>query len=179
MVQSSDRQLNLINSLLEAHSSQVQGIILHCEPVQLGQLIQRFVEDLEPLATKNQASLTHLEADKLPAASADPTQMRRVFENLITNALKHNPPGLSLTLSATLEQDCIRCTVADNGVGMSQQQCDRLFDLYYRGGNTRHSTSIGLGLYLCRQIITAHGGEIGVISSPGAGATFWFTLPLP
>lgn len=178
MVQSSDRQLNLINSLLEAHSSEVQGIILHCEPVQLGQLIQRLVEDLEPLVTKNQAILMNLVPEELPIISADPTQLSRVFENLITNALKHNQPGLSLTLNATLEFNSIRCTVTDDGQGMSQQQCDRLFDLYYRGGENRHFTGIGLGLYLCRQIIMAHGGEIGVISSVGAGTTFWFTFPL-
>lgn len=178
IIQGSDRQLNLINSLLEAHSSEVQGIVLHCEPVDLGQLIQLLVEDLEPLAAKSQATLTPVVPDRLPIISADPTQLRRVFENLVTNALKHNPPGLSITLSATLEENCIRCMVADNGVGMRQEECDRLFDLYYRGGNTHH-TGIGLGLYLCRQIITAHGGEIGVFSSPGTGATFWFTLPLP
>jgi signal transduction histidine kinase len=70
------------------------------------------------------------------------------------------------------------CTVSDNGVGMSQQQSEHLFDLYFRGGNVRNSLSLGLGLYLCRQIITAHGGEIGVKSAQGEGATFWFTLPL-
>ncbi|HAJ60536.1 MAG TPA: histidine kinase, partial [Cyanobacteria bacterium UBA8543] len=178
MVQSSDRQLNLINSLLEAHSSEVQGLILHREPVQLSQMIQRLVEDLEPLATKHQATLTNLVSEELPVINVDPTQLSRVFENLLTNALKHNQPGLSLTLNATLEEDSIRCTVADDGQGMSQQQCDRLFDLYYRGGNSRHFSGIGLGLYLCRQIIMAHGGEIGVISSVGAGTTFWFTFPL-
>jgi signal transduction histidine kinase len=72
----------------------------------------------------------------------------------------------------------LRCTVADNGIGMTQQQCDRLFDLYSRGRDQRRSLSLGLGLYMCRQIITAHNGEIGVISSPGQGATFWFTLPI-
>ena len=178
MVQSSDRQLNLINSLLEAHSSEVQGIILHCEPVQLCQMTQRLVEDLEPLVSKNQATLTNLVPNELPIISLDPTQLLRVFENLIANALKHNQPGLSITLNATLEFNSIRCTVADDGQGMSKQQCDRLFDLYYRGGGSRHFTGIGLGLYLCRQIIMAHGGEIGVISSIGAGTTFWFTLPL-
>jgi signal transduction histidine kinase len=79
----------------------------------------------------------------------------------------------------------IYCTVADNGVGMSQQMCAHLFQLYFRGqdaqGQTqghRPYTGLGLGLYLCRQIITAHGGEIGVNSRQGAGTTFWFTLPI-
>jgi signal transduction histidine kinase len=61
---------------------------------------------------------------------------------------------------------------------MSKQQCDRLFKLYVRGLDSQHLTGIGLGLYLCRQIIHAHGGEISVISAPQAGSTFEFTLPL-
>jgi signal transduction histidine kinase len=72
----------------------------------------------------------------------------------------------------------ICCTVEDDGVGISPEQCEHLFDLYVRGDRSRHSMGLGLGLYLCRQIIGAHGGEIGVISSPDGGAIFWFTLPL-
>src|SRR5579883_1640433 len=109
---------------------------------------------------------------------ADAGLIRRVFENLLTNALKHNPPGLHLTLQAMIIDDLIRCTVQDDGIGMTQAECDSLFERYARGTRTRRSTGIGLGLFLCRQIITAHGGQIGVISTPGAGATFWFTLPL-
>jgi signal transduction histidine kinase len=101
-----------------------------------------------------------------------------VFENLLTNAFNHNPPGLRMILRATVEEQVIRCTIEDNGVGMNPEQCDRAFELYARGSQARRSTGIGLGLYLCRQIVQAHGGEIGVTSSPGAGATFWFTLPL-
>jgi signal transduction histidine kinase len=61
---------------------------------------------------------------------------------------------------------------------MSQQQSAKLFDLYFRGSQKRQSVGLGLGLYLCRQIITAHGGKIGVQTHPGDGATFWFTLPV-
>jgi signal transduction histidine kinase len=72
----------------------------------------------------------------------------------------------------------IYCSVEDDGVGILPEQCEHLFDLYVRGNQSRHSVGLGLGLYLCRQIIGAHGGQIGVISSHGTGAIFWFTLPL-
>jgi len=183
MIQGNERQLKLINSLLEVHAAREQGVIVECSPVQLSQLSRAIVADMEPILLKNQATLKNLVSDDLPDVSADATQLWRVFENLITNALKHNPPGVHITLSATVEEAksqsrMIRCAIADNGVGITQEQCDRLFELYYRGGNTRRSPGFGLGLYLCRQIITAHRGEIGVTSSPGAGTTFWFTLPL-
>jgi PAS domain S-box-containing protein len=178
MIQSIDRQLMMINSLLEAHSSEVAGIVLQHEQVQLNRLIHAIVADLDPLMSDNQAKLKNLLPANLPPLSADPAQLRRVFENLITNALKHNPPGLVVTLQVTIEKDQVRCLVQDNGIGMNAAECESLFDRYARGSRARRSAGLGLGLYLCRQIINAHGGEIGVISAPQSGATFWFTLPL-
>ncbi|MEH1893512.1 MAG: ATP-binding protein [Nostoc sp.] len=178
MIQSSDRQLNLINSLMETHISEVQGVILQRQAVQLLAVVEAAIADLEPLLTQNQATLTNLVSADLPLVNADPTQLWRVFSNLIVNALKHNPPELLLTINATRKDDMIYCTVSDNGVGISQQQSDRLFELYFRGASIGNSVSLGLGLYLCKQIIHAHGGEIGVNSALDAGATFWFTLPI-
>ncbi|WP_334938940.1 sensor histidine kinase [Nostoc sp.] len=178
MIQSSDRQLNLINSLMEAHLGEIQGVVLQRQPVQLLTVVEAAIADLEPLLEQNQAQLTNLVSVDLPLVNADPTQLWRVFSNLIVNALKHNAPGLLLTINATREGEMIYCTVSDNGVGISQQQSDHLFDLYFRGANIRNSVSLGLGLYLCKQIINAHGGEIGVNSALDAGATFWFTLPI-
>jgi Signal transduction histidine kinase len=89
MVQSCDRQVNMINSLLEAHSAEMQGISLNYECVNLGELVRAIVDDLDALVVDNQATLTNQIANDLPTIQADPTQLRRVFENLITNALKH------------------------------------------------------------------------------------------
>ena len=165
MVQSSERQLTMINSLMEAHSSETWGINLHCEQLNLGSLVRTIVDDLEPLLLENQATLANQVSAVLPQVIADPAMLRRVFENLISNALKHNPPGLQLTLEAAIEDDLLRCSVRDNGIGMTANECDSLFERYTRGTRARRSTGIGLGLYLCRQIITAHGGQIGAISS--------------
>ncbi|MBG1267057.1 PAS domain S-box protein [Nostoc sp. WHI] len=178
MIQSSDRQLNLINSLMEARINDVQGVVLQHQSVQLLTVVEAAIADLEPLLAKNRATLKNLVSADLPLVNADTTQLWRVFSNLIVNALKHNPPELLLTINATRKDDKIYCTVSDNGVGISQQQSDRLFDLYFRGTSIRNSVSLGLGLYLCKQIINAHGGEIGVKSAVDAGATFWFTLPV-
>ncbi|RAM52515.1 MAG: PAS domain-containing sensor histidine kinase [Hapalosiphonaceae cyanobacterium JJU2] len=178
MQQSSERQLNLINSLMEAHMSEVQGIVLQRQAIRLHKIVEDAIADLQPMLTENQVTLTDLVKDELPLVSGDPTQLWRVFSNLIVNAVKHNPPGLSITINAIAQEDKIYCTVTDNGVGLSQKQSERLFDLYFRGNNNRNSLSLGLGLYLCKRIIKAHGGEIGVDSTPNAGATFWFTLPI-
>jgi PAS domain S-box-containing protein len=177
MIESGERQLSLINSLLETHATENRGVTLNCEALQLSNLVASIVADLEFLLVKNQAKINNLILSDLPIIYADSLQVRRVFENLISNALNHNPPGLQITLQATLEGENIRCFVQDNGVGMSEEQCAQVFERYARGNRAR-STGIGLGLYLCRQIINAHGGEIGVTSSPSLGASFWFTLPI-
>ncbi|MDX2241053.1 MAG: hybrid sensor histidine kinase/response regulator [Leptolyngbyaceae cyanobacterium bins.302] len=190
MIHSHDRQLALINSLLETHANDVGGITLHLQPVQLRHLVEQLSADWQPMLQKDNATLQILMPGEMPSVQADSSQLCRVYENLIANALKHNPPGLTLTLKAELahqnatEQEksqsvaMLYCTVEDNGIGISPEQTATMFELYKRGEQSRRTIGLGLGLYLCRQIITAHGGQIGVDSQPGIGSTFWFTLPL-
>ncbi|AFY43370.1 multi-sensor signal transduction histidine kinase [Nostoc sp. PCC 7107] len=178
MVQSSDRQLNLINSLMEAHVNEVQGLVLQRKPLQLDTVVIDAIADLEPMLQKNQTNLINLVTADLPLINADSTQIWRVFSNLIGNAIKHNLPGLQITINAIVEGEKIYCTVSDNGVGISPEQSQRMFDLYFRGKNNSYSLGLGLGLYLCKQIVQAHGGEIGVQSALATGSTFWFTLPI-
>ncbi|XQQ05285.1 MAG: sensor histidine kinase [Leptolyngbya sp. IPPAS B-1204] len=216
LLQGSNRQLALINSLLEAHAAEVQDLALHRQPIQLSHLVESVLADLEPTLTKNQIILYQQISPDLPSVDADATQLWRVYSNLITNAIRHNPHGIKVTLTAEVLDPAIvkrlqnrrmsrlfkrkgsvtseglpqsdtngdsltcwiRCAVQDNGIGIPPVQQERLFELYARGSRARYMPGLGLGLYLCRQIITAHGGEIGVSSTPGGGATFWFTLPV-
>jgi signal transduction histidine kinase len=178
LVQGSKRQLQLIDWLSEANANKVRSVVLHLQPMQLSQLVQSSITDLEAFLTKNRAIIKNLIPEDLPLIDVDTTGLWRVLINLIINALKHNPPGLILTISATVEPHMIRCCIQDNGVGMTQQECEQLFDFSFRSSRTRNSLGLDSGLYVCQQIITAHGGKIGVISFPGAGTTVWFTLPL-
>ncbi len=190
MLNSSDRQLKLIDSLLEAHNTENQGIVLRTRPVKLDALIESVVMEMQPLLERQKATVTQEIQAKLPLVNIDSLQIRRVYENLMANALEHNPPGLHLTLKVGLRNDIllnrqhkiashrwVYCTVSDNGEGIPPQQSSKLFDLYTRASSTKQSLNVGLGLYISRQIITAHGGEIGVDSS-SQGASFWFTLPI-
>jgi two-component system sensor histidine kinase/response regulator len=184
MIQSHDRQLALINSLLETHANDMSGITLECQPLDLFTLVSELAIEWQPLLKQDESTLQNQVSPDLPLVNADSNQLWRVYENLIANALKHNPPGVILTLAAELEPSApttlpmIRCTVQDNGIGIPPEQSASIFELYQRGAQARRTVGLGLGLYLCRQIILAHGGQIGLASHPGTGSTFWFTLPL-
>jgi signal transduction histidine kinase len=178
LVQRSDRQLTLINALSEDQLSEPCSLVLNYQPLSFRELVGDLLKDWQPLFEQHQAILKNLIPEHLPPIYADPHQLRQVFDNLLTNALKHNPPGITLTVEATLEGEMLNCTLTDDGVGMDEQQCQQLFKLYVRNLCDRRLTGIGLGSYQCRQIIEAHGGKIGVQSNPGSGSKFWFTLPL-
>ncbi|WP_375472592.1 PAS domain S-box protein [uncultured Nostoc sp.] len=178
MIQGNDRQLAMINSLLEINSAEKEGLVIKPEPVQFSNLLKEIFASLQPILTQNQATQKNLVPADLPLVMADGTCLQKVLAHLIAHSLHNNPPGLNFTLSATVEGEMIRTQIQDDGVGMSKVECDRLFDLHVRDPQDCCSTSIGLKMYLCRKVIKAHGGEIGVMSNRKRGLTFWFTLPL-
>lgn len=181
MIQKScDRQLNLMNSLMTAESSDIWRDVLDCETLNLRGVTKELQLAYGPkLLAKGSTVNNFIDAD-LPDIKADPNQLKRVFENFIDNALKYNPEGVEITLNATVPDDStLRCTVQDNGIGIDAMQSDELFGIYTRGHqNDAQVKGYGLGLYICRKIVEAHGGTIGVEKLPKAGAGFWFTLPL-
>jgi signal transduction histidine kinase len=178
LLQGSDRQLKMINSLLDAQSTASQGIKLNFQPCNLNQLINSILAELEPILEQNGVVVKNKITDDLPIINADSLQLWRVLNNLITNAIQHNPDGIELTVDAAIKTNFIRIYIIDNGIGIAWEQQARLFELYARGDRARYMPGLGMGLYLCQQIITAHGGEIGFDSHPAMGSTFWFTLLL-
>ncbi len=183
MMASCDRQLILIRSLLEDQSDsqtyKSRALILNRKPFQLSELVQSTLQELTPILTENQVKLENLIPSSLPTLMADGGQIRRVLDQVIVNACKHNHPGLMITIAAKATPEKLHCTIADNGIGMSQEQCKQVFQKpYLKGFDNRNLTGLGLGLFICHQIVAAHGGQIGVTSSPSSGTTVWFALPL-
>ena len=177
MVQSCSRQLQLIESLTATQQFDVKSASLAIKPLSLPALVQNILIERLPILNQHRVKVKQLFAADLPLVNADAQQLWRVFGNLIDNAVKYNQSGFILTVEAKKEGERVRCTVADNGAGISPQQCARLFEPYTRGVGVSLRQGLGLGLYICRQIVEAHGGEIGVDSELGKGARFWLTLP--
>lgn len=188
MAKSCDRQLNLLNSLVETSDTGLHGISLNFQPLDLVTFTQQVIAELQPIFDKNKVGLNNQVSSNLPQVQADYTQLWRVFDNLFSNAIKYNSPGLTLTLSAEIVTEknaksksstqWIKYTISDDGIGIKPEEAEELFELYKRGKNVGKIKGLGLGLYLCRQIINAHGGKIGVIANENSGASFWFTLPV-
>ncbi|KQR70148.1 ATP-binding protein [Pedobacter sp. Leaf176] len=110
---------------------------------------------------------------------ADEHRIEQVVVNLVDNAIKYAPESKVVEINITRCDDMVRISVTDQGVGVASEKIPHLFDRYYRAGyKGLHYSGLGLGLYISAGIIRKHGGEIGVESTKGQGATFWFTIPL-
>ena len=120
-----------------------------------------------------------IEHEALPTVHGDPTQMLQLFQNLIQNALKFRHPGRSPVVQVRAQRAGRRwrIEVADNGIGMREQDKERIFEVFQRLHPRSEYEGNGIGLALCKRIVEHHGGAITVRSSPGDGATFMFDLP--
>jgi len=114
----------------------------------------------------------------LPLVPLDAVLVEQVFVNLLENAVKYTPAGTQIEISAVAESGVVRVEVADRGPGLPAGEEVRVFEKFYRAPETAARGGIGLGLAICRGIITAHGGRIWAENRPGGGAAFRFTLPL-
>ena len=114
----------------------------------------------------------------LPPVFADASRLDRVLTNLVGNALKYSPPPAPVRIAAEVRADALVVSVQDRGVGIAPDDVPRLFRRFQRGRLTQRTEGLGLGLYIVRTLVEAHGGRVWVESVPGEGSTFSFTLPL-
>ena len=117
--------------------------------------------------------------DDMPAVQGDEERLRQVLSNLISNAIKYSPAGGQITVSGRVDGERVYVAVTDQGIGIPASERDRIFDRFYRveSALSRRTQGAGLGLYLVKSVIEAHGGYIWVESNQGQGSTFVFALP--
>jgi len=174
---SADHLGRMIDDLLCASRIETQQLDLRPLAIDLTTLIQQSLAWFRPHAVDH-----HLAAD-LPASElviwADPGRVHQVLINLLTNAAKYSSPGSTITICAQLLRDSPRAVVhvIDTGAGIAPEHLPRIFDRFYLAEHGEKS--VGLGLYICKGLVEAMGGEIWVVSELGEGSTFSFTLPAP
>ncbi len=167
----------LIDALLGL--SRVSSKKLASEPVELKSVVQEVLGDLE---IRIQSSGGRVEVDDLPATEGDAVQLRQLFQNLIGNALKFSRPGEAplVQVSAVLleAEGMIQIRVKDNGVGFESKDAERIFLPFQRLHGRAQYEGTGIGLTICQKIVERHGGAIRAESAPGAGTSFFITLPI-
>jgi len=144
----------------------------------LNQVLKDVRSDLEVRIDECQA---FLQVDELPTVDADATQMRQLFQNLLSNALKFHEPGQSPQVEVTnseLGPERVQISVKDNGIGFDESFTERIFQPFQRLHTRSEYEGSGIGLAVCRKIVERHGGEISAQSKPGEGAVFKVTLPV-
>ncbi|WP_183092025.1 sensor histidine kinase [Mycetocola lacteus] len=174
----SERMLAIVSDLLQAARDSDQAFVLtrgHCD---LREIVGEAIASAEPAAMDRNVSLSISAPDTVPL-NADGFRLRQVVDNLVSNALKYNRDGGTVTARIDTDESGVRLSIADTGLGMSDQDRARAFQRFYRADDMRISTihGTGLGLAICRDIIDQHGGSIEVASELGIGTIVTVTLP--
>lgn len=173
----SDRLARMVENLLEATRIQSGALKLRPEPLAIGKLVQHVVKKMSTV-NKSRRIVSSVAKD-LPAVLGDWDRLEEVLTNLIDNAIKYSPEGGAIRVAALSLGTDVIVRVEDEGSGVPEIERLRIFDRFARleSGQVRKAKGAGLGLFICKSIVEAHGGRIWVESAPKGGARFAFSLP--
>jgi signal transduction histidine kinase len=173
-----ERLQGIVDDLLDLSRIQAGRIEIHARPVQSQALLEATIDQHQAQARDKGVTL-ELGAPMLDrAVLADRDRLDLVLTNLTTNAIRHTPAGGHVQLRSAPHGDgSVRFEVIDTGEGIDPKWIPNLFDRFFRIPGSSPGSGVGLGLYICKEIVEAHGGHIGVESDPGHGSIFWFTVP--
>jgi PAS domain S-box-containing protein len=173
----SDRLAELIENLLDASRLQAGALRLNLLEVPLDAVAARLVERFRVQSPAHTFRVQF--PPDFPTVLGDEDRLVQVLSNLISNAIKYTPDGGTITVSGRVESDRVVVAVADDGPGLPPEELQRVFERFYRADTpaTKRAKGAGLGLYLAKAVVEAHGGQIWAESAPNRGATFLFSLP--
>jgi len=174
----SDRLSLTVSKLLYASRLESDAMTLNITPLDMRATVNDLINRLSSLTGSHRIE-TDFPPD-FPPVPADPERIEEVLHNLLENAIKFSPNGGCIRVTGNILPGQVLISVADEGIGIMPQEGERLFDQFYRSPESTagYVRGTGLGLYICRTLIEAHGGRISVEGEPGQGACFTFSLPL-
>jgi len=170
------RMDQLITSLLDLVRVKTNRLEVVLRPVDAAELLREAAEIFRPLARARSLTLTLAIPDAPLPATADHARIFQVLSNLLSNAIKFSPENGRIAVQATTSGSDLEIAVQDDGPGIPERDLDRVFEGFCQLQDS-DARGLGLGLYISRAIIEAHGGRIWATSRPGAGSTFAFTIP--
>ena len=175
----SEYMVELVEDFSLAFKLQNNVVVLETKKVDVHQLLQHIVLKFVNDRTIENVHFSYVPAHLQPFIQADPRWFERMLDNLIFNAIKHNPKNTTITISTAIKSDCVLITIQDDGIGMDEETQKNLFDRYYRGTNTTEKTEgAGLGMSIAKAICELHKGHIEVRSTLHEGTAIILHLPL-
>jgi len=178
--QSNERMISLINDLLNVTRIEEGRYLYKPVPTDLGSVIDFVINSLKEKIEKRKVKVVFARPQKkLLKVKVDVEKIRLAIHNLINNAVSYTHVGGKVTVSLRNNKEGVEFKVSDNGIGISKDEQKRVFTKFFRGNNAvrKETTGTGLGLYITKNVIEAHGGKIWFESEEGKGSTFYFTLP--
>jgi PAS domain S-box-containing protein len=169
----------LVDNLLESASIEAGRFRVSPHPSNLGEIIAEAIRTMQPLLQKRGQRLVVELPAAIPVVRADSRLTVQVLVNLLSNASKYGPDEAEIVISATMNADWVRVSVADRGPRIPPDQRKDVFRRFMRPGtgNGKAQQGAGLGLSVVKAVVEAHDGQVGVDDRPGGGSVFWFTLP--
>jgi signal transduction histidine kinase len=169
-----ERLQRIVDELLDLARLQGGRMELHRRRVPVRSLVEAAVDAQRAFAANQHIELKTEVAPAMPEIDIDADRIELVFANLLTNAIRHSPVGAAVQVRGVAVDSVVRFEVIDHGPGIAPDQREAIFEKFAQG---ERRGGAGLGLSIAREIVTAHGGTIGVDSEVGRGSTFWFTIP--
>lgn len=174
--QDCERLQSIVDDLLDLSSIQSGRLELQVRPVSASELLEKVIDSQQFTAEQKGLHLQTSIAPDVDQLELDPERITLVLGNLLGNAIRHTPRGGRVDIHIGRANGWTRFEVTDTGEGIAQEYHKRLFEKFFRVPGNK-SGGAGLGLSISREIVEAHGGEMGVSSKPGQGSQFWFTVP--
>jgi signal transduction histidine kinase len=175
-IEECDRLLDMVNTMLDISEAEAGVKKFEKEEIDVGNVVQKACELFQPIAENKGVAL---KTDISPPCyvSGDTQMIQRMAANLLDNSLKYTPSKGTVTVSVNRDNGRVISSFSDTGIGIAEGDLPHIFKRFYRCDQSRSKAGVGLGLSLAQAIAKAHGGDITVISNPGAGSTFNIILP--
>jgi signal transduction histidine kinase len=178
MVQQSESLHKLIDDISHTLNGKAEAFDVSKETIPPDKVIIEAIESAREMAQQKKNLIRYDPNPSLPEIEFDGFRIKQVIVNLLTNAIKFSPEGSPVSINAIGRNDELLVQVIDHGIGIPQADVPRIFDRHYQGKNRGNAEGSGLGLFICQQIIEAHGGRIWAKSVEGEGSIFSFSLPI-
>lgn len=178
---SSERMLDLVNDLLNVVRIEEGKYVYRIVPTHLENLVHSAIDFFQERIQEKQIQFEfRLPSKKLPKVRADPEKLSLVIQNLIDNAIRYNFQGGSITITLSEKDKEIEFSIKDSGIGIPESEKENIFQKFFRASNAikTETEGSGLGLFVAKNIVEAHGGKIWFESKEGRGTTFYFTIPI-